>query len=191
MTGKARVAPLQKITLPRLELWGSLLAARLLILVQKALRLSENVVYRCWTDLTVALAWIKGKLWQLKQFVANRVSKIHQLSDPSCWYHCPGIQNPADIITRGVTAVTLVGSSLWWKGPKWLCGPIEEYLNGHPQELETKMSLTLASEVLLVGASEIEPVVLFEVKRWSSFPKAQRVVAYVLRFVFNCKHSKE
>lgn len=192
VTSKARVAPLKKITLPRLELLGSLLAARLLVFVRKALRLSSNVVYRCWTDSTVALAWIKGNPWQWKQFVANRVSEIQELSDPSCWYHCPGSHNPADLITRGVSAETLLGSSLWWKGPTWLCGPVEEYPNSRVvADFKSEMTLSLASEVVLPSKSESAQVELFDVSRWGRFLKAMRVVAFVLRFVFNCRHSKE
>ena len=57
---KARVAPLRKVTLPRFELLGTLLCARLLTYVMSSLHLSSEVYYRCWIDSTVALAWIQS-----------------------------------------------------------------------------------------------------------------------------------
>ena len=87
---KVKVAPLKNLTIPRLELMGSLLCARLLVFVRKALKLSEDTVYVCWTDSMVALSWIKGESHRLKQFVGNRVAEIQSLTDTVCWRHCPG-----------------------------------------------------------------------------------------------------
>lgn len=90
---RSRVAPIKKVTLPRLELLGALLTARTVGFVIKALSLS--VTYKCWTDSMVVLSWIKGDPSKYKTFVGNRVREIHQIVDPSCWNHCPGKGNPA------------------------------------------------------------------------------------------------
>ena len=190
VTSKARVAPLKKVTLPRLELLGSLLAARLLNFVRLALKLPEGTLYRCWTDSTAALGWIKGSPYKWKQFVANRVSEIQELTSPSCWFHCPGQENPADLTTRGVDARTLVNSSLWVNGPHWLSGPKEEFPKGCPGR-SSGVSLTIASEVALVCGPVELPVKVFEVERWGTFSKAIRVVSWVLRFVSNVRRGKE
>jgi len=51
------------------------------------------------------------------------VQEIQQKVPPSQWRFCPGSQNPADLVTRGISAVQLRESSLWWNGPHWLQQP--------------------------------------------------------------------
>lgn len=55
---RARVAPLKKQTLPRLELLVALSCAKLVVFVIHALRWPINTNYKCWTDSTVVLSWI-------------------------------------------------------------------------------------------------------------------------------------
>ena len=116
----ARVAPLQRKTLPRLELLGSLVTAQLLKNVMMSLRMNDDVTYYCWTDSMVALGWIKGTPSSWKPWVANRVATIQSLTDPSQWRHVAGKDNPADILTRGISAKELVESAFWWRGPRFL-----------------------------------------------------------------------
>ncbi|XP_043225627.1 uncharacterized protein LOC122383367 isoform X1 [Amphibalanus amphitrite] len=117
---KSRVAPVKKLSLPRLELLGCLIAARLVVFVRSALRLSHSTPCLCWTDSMVALGWIRADPRKWKEFVANRVTEIQSLTDPERWQHCPGECNPADLTTRGVSAEELVRSELWLSGPSWL-----------------------------------------------------------------------
>ncbi|GFX65918.1 integrase catalytic domain-containing protein [Trichonephila clavipes] len=118
VTSKSRVAPLNCVTLPRLELLGALVAARLAS---------------------------KGNKTRWKQFVANRVNEITSLTDPHSWYHCAGKENPADFLSRGLSADCLVSNSRWWTGAEFLSDsefpknfqqvvPELDYLTEHEKE---------------------------------------------------------
>ena len=77
----------------------------------------NNVVCYCWTDSTVALAWLQSALYKWKILVGNRVSEIQSLVDPEHCGNIPGKQNPADLVTR---STELINSTLWINGPLFL-----------------------------------------------------------------------
>ncbi|GBN42013.1 hypothetical protein AVEN_272945-1, partial [Araneus ventricosus] len=55
-----------------------------------------------------------------KQFVRNRVKEIQSLSDKESWFHCSGLDNPADLLARGISVDCLLGSAKWWTVPSFL-----------------------------------------------------------------------
>lgn len=118
IASKSRVAPMKNLTLPRLELMGALLAARLQRYLIENLHIHIQAVL-LWTDSNITLHWIKGSKSKWKPFIANRVEEIQQLTNPIQWRHCPGTENPADLLTRGVTPLSLASSAIWWTGPHW------------------------------------------------------------------------
>ena len=77
LCSKTRVAPLKKVTIPRLELLSALLLARLISTITNALESEiELAKPTCHTDSQVALCWIKWVDQEWKQFVQNRVVEI-------------------------------------------------------------------------------------------------------------------
>ena len=80
VASKTRVAPTKSQTIPRLELLGALLLARLITSIYDALK-PEIVLLPCicYTDSLVALYWIKGEKREWKPFVDNRVKEIRRL----------------------------------------------------------------------------------------------------------------
>lgn len=103
VASKTRVAPVKTQTIPRLELLGALISARLVNSISRALPIDDEVEVTFWTDSTTALQWIRhDKPW--KQYVQQRVQEIRQLTSRKGWRHCPGNENPADLPSRGLSA---------------------------------------------------------------------------------------
>lgn len=118
LCAKSRVAPIQVITIPKLELKGALLLAELITKLKDALVIDAQIF--CWCDSTVALSWIVADPLELRPFVRNRAVFIQQLTDKNNWLYVRSADNPADLVSRGTTIQVLRESNLWWYGPSWL-----------------------------------------------------------------------
>ncbi|XP_006812865.1 uncharacterized protein LOC102806117 [Saccoglossus kowalevskii] len=117
---KSRVNPVRPMALPRLELVAATIATRLADFVLKAL---TNVkINKCvlWSDSQITIHWIRSHK-TLPAFVENRVREIRTGSFDDIKY-CSAEENPADLLTRGITTNDLNRSKLWWEGPHWLKG---------------------------------------------------------------------
>jgi len=112
LMGKGKVSPATKLSIPRLELCGAGLLAKLLVFVQPNVATLNILNVTAWTDSTVALAWIRSPTAKLKTFVANRVAKIQQNTDVGNWRHVPTGVNPADYASRGLSPNKLSSHSL-------------------------------------------------------------------------------
>ena len=184
---KARIAPLKRVTLPRLELLGSLLGARIVHFLLSELNLPCETVYRCYTDSMVALGWIQGNSNRWKTFVANRVQEIQNLTAPSRWGHVSGTDNPADLLTRGLDATHFMKSSLWLNGPSWMRAGVFPQSNAFiSQEKEELIDKELrVTQCVTTVVDTKEP--LLQTSKWSSLSKITRILSWVLRFISKCR----
>ena len=180
LCAKTRLAPTKTQSVPRLELQAMLLGAQLLTSVQQAL---ASTMYLCtrvdaYTDSTVALAWAKSEPARWNVFVANRVTKIQELTSPDMWRHVPGEENPADLGTRP-NAPPLQGLDRWWHGPPWLLEKnhwIPQPRLQFDQEIDRKK--VVACPTVLSGTT---PPPLLPVDKISDYGRLVKVVKIVLR----------
>ena len=111
------VTPLKQITLPRLKLMAAVIASRFTRFVTDSLRL--DVPTHLWTDSQIVLFWLQSTK-PLPQFIEHWMREITQLIPTATWRYCPTTDNPADLLTRGLSFEQFSTSSLWWHGPEWL-----------------------------------------------------------------------
>lgn len=193
MTSKTRVAPTKKITLPRLELLGALLASRLANYILQAFQYPHIVTW-FWCDSNVALGWIRGSLDRWKPFVRNRVEEIRKYSQPEQWRYCPGEENPADVASRGCSAEELLQHAEWCDGPYWLRSHEGSWPTSIPPALSDEKQRCMEDEMrrittvtTVISSLPEDP---FSLSKYSSFEKVLRITAWIFRFLRNRKNSK-
>ncbi|XP_015120540.1 uncharacterized protein LOC107043522 [Diachasma alloeum] len=171
---KTKVAPLKKLTIPRLELNAAVILAKLTRYVIVQLNLGTAMVH-LWTDSAVALAWICAHPSRWKEYVHNRVASIQELVQEANWRYVSGKENPADCASRGISVAQLNAHHLWWTGPKWLRKDSSQWPKGSARldpstNLEEKPGVTLTASLARSSLWDL-------CTRYSSLYKLLRITA--------------
>jgi hypothetical protein len=192
---KTRLAPSgTKVTLPRLELLGVTIGARMAIFLRKSLGIGIKVYL--FTDATTVLHWIKSTK-KYSRFVTARLKEIKEVVD--CEYRFVKSQdNPADLCTRGKTGAELQDLSFWWQGPGWLSNSIEEwptkvdlaaFTDRDVEAIEAEIPVVQASHTLVAVEGPRPDAVegyisnVIDVADFSSLTRLCRVTARCLKFL--------
>ncbi|KAL0892289.1 hypothetical protein ABMA27_015463 [Loxostege sticticalis] len=179
LCSKSRVNPITQLSTPRLELNSALLLAKLVKKVHDIIKPRFDVKVHLFVDSQVVLAWLTTKPLKLSVYVANRVKCVNELTEGFSWHYVRTSENPADCLSRGVEPHLLRAHELWFHGPADLRKLDFQPLCNFAMPVE--IPELKASHVI----SKVEELPLFE--RCSNIVKIKRIVAYIYRFVNNCK----
>jgi hypothetical protein len=139
MGSKSRVTPIHRISTPRSELNGALLAARLVLATVRCLSTSQDIPERIWFigDSECTLASLEKISAPFGEYFGNRIGEIYTTQakiEQFCpvgfngeWYFTKSANNGADIATRLDTDLCDLLNSTWPHGPPYLLLPFEEW----------------------------------------------------------------
>ena len=164
VASKTRVAPIKQQTIPRLELLGATILARLVESISSSLMPTLGKLEKFnWVDSSAVLCWVKNnKLW--KQFVQHRIQEIRRSSSKNAW----------------------------WKGPEFLQRPEEEWPNDLACENTDPIAMAEVTkhktDIVHSLANQAKPLnsdisTVIDCARFSTKTRLLRTTAYVLRFV--------
>ena len=137
LMAKTRIAPLKKVTIPRLELSASQLCITIGNMLKRELNIKVRDMH-FWTDSMIVLKCINNDKRRFPRFVANRIGFIRDHSSPQQWHYVPSDLNPADFASRGMDIEKFLENKLWKNGPDFLWQTLESW----PKENETKIDET-------------------------------------------------
>nr|CAH7748491.1 unnamed protein product [Callosobruchus chinensis] len=146
----------------------------------------DSVSY--WTDSSIVLCWISAPPNTWKLFVSNRISKIQGSTDVSQWKHVASADNPADLVSRGISASQLPSCKIWWHGSVWLNKSEKEW----PEPLyqaRNKIEIEHVPEKRHLQVSLIAKHDFSILDRYSSLYRLQKIVAFCFRFTYNASNS--
>ena len=179
LTSKCKVAPMKTRSIPQLELTAFLIGARLVKWIIDTFGKIFHPIY-LWTDNEACLQWVRNNISEIV-YVKNRVAEIRRLKDHYHFhtFHVPTLENPADLLSRGLNHNQLLSNTLWWHGPSWLKGQ-----RGWPQQKDHVAAPLVCMEITCEGG--VPPVRLtkfMDEARYGSWSKLLRTTDYVLHFI--------
>ncbi|XP_055623474.1 uncharacterized protein LOC129766901 [Toxorhynchites rutilus septentrionalis] len=140
----------------------------------------------CFTLLTV-LSWICSEHRRYNKFIAVRVGEILSSTDQIEWRWIPTKLNIADQATKWNSGPRLSTENPWFRGPNFL---YEEEGSWPIQRSVAPTTEELRSDAIILCHHTPRLDIPIDVSRFNSCTRIQRTVAFVFRYVDNCRRRK-
>lgn len=179
IAAKSRVAPIEYVSIPRLELQAALLGSK----IAKVITEEHNfkIIRRIfWSDSITVLRWIKEIPRTFKIYVANRLGEISENTKSLEWRWVPSADNPADDATK-LAPDALKKDSRWLTAPPFLREnesewPIANFINFNADSETDERELVKATIHVLAVET---PVPLIDCLKYSSWRRLISVTSLV------------
>ncbi|XP_047137430.1 uncharacterized protein LOC124813934 [Hydra vulgaris] len=190
-TAKAKVAPLKRQTVQRLELLGCSMLSKLISSVKNAINgvlHIEKVHY--WSESKICLSWIHEVNKEWKCWVENRVNSIRSLSNIDDWHFVSGTKGSRgmDYKMQYEDELTNISIDSELKKQKLnLNGMVDVKNMFHQSEVNTVFSKL--ENTTVVKSVSIETIVnlheILTIDDYSSMNKLLLLTSYVIRIINN------
>ena len=190
---KCRIAPKNIITIPRMELNGSVIGNRIKNFIIKETNLKFSKTYQ-FVDSSTVLGYVQKECGVFRPYEGVRVAEIQSSnkfvnSTLEGWAWVAGSDNPSDWCTKPRSVEEVRGNRFWVDGPDFLqqhesTWPIK--LTYKKDNLEGELNVPRSVKCLHVQVHHQDFLGRL-VNRSSSWTKAVRVLAWMLRYV-DCRH---
>ena len=187
LTAKGKLAPIKSLTIPRLELLGALISARLRASIIKEMTYTFCRIIHI-VDSAIVRSQIQKESYGFGTFTATKIAEIQDKSSPEEWWWISGTRNPADMVSRSALPKDLAENSEWQLGPSFLSLPFELWpIKKDPvKDLPDKLKV-YSVQMVSVGLPTIGKCM--DLNRFSCYFKLIRVTCRVLN-VFSEKSLK-
>ena len=128
LLSKCRIAPLNRVSVPQMELDGAVLSKRCRKVVETESWFSFEKVFHL-VDSETVLGMIHKLSTQLRVYEGVHVGEIQTATagDVSCWGWIPVQENIADWVTRPRSPSDIGPESEWIQGPSFLYSPFNQW----------------------------------------------------------------
>ena len=125
---KSRIAPINKVSIPKMELNAAVVSKRCRLVIEKELRYTFDRVFHLVDSETVLHQLYKSST-RFNPYEGVRIGEIQAAcgGDMSEWAWMPGKDNTSDWLTRGKYPDQLGAETEWFRGPAMLYLPFDQW----------------------------------------------------------------
>ena len=175
-----RIAPKDRITVPRLELNGAVLGVRIRKTLMESCRYTfERIIHI--VDSEIVLNQVTSLATKLEVYEGTRVGECQRICNGQMedWFWIPGKENIGDWNTRGKEPLDLNSDSMWQKGPEFLTKHINEWPIRSVDEI--RLPIEKKIECNAIGNIHNSWLCYTRVSKWDTLVRALAMVIGCIR----------